>query len=273
MILRNILPSLSLMLLSIILPSAAACGGEQVPPVSSYAEARAEYEAGRKPGMLDEHDLAVMQRSADELAALLPDPGLKVGERAPDFTLPNAYGEPVSLSSQLASGPVVLAFYRGAWCPYCNLELKSLHAALPHFERLGATLIAVTPQQPDKSLEQVKKDGYPFEILSDLHSKVIRDYRLYFTVPDELSELYKTRFGLDLATYNGPGRYELPVPGTFVIDQQGIVRAAFADTDYKQRMEPAQIIAALQALADQGNARQVGKNGQRDNNPEGSGDK
>jgi peroxiredoxin len=252
---RNMLNSLPLLFLSIILSTAAVCAGEQVSPVPSYADARAVYEAGRNPGMLDEHDLALMQRSADELAALLPDPGLKVGERAPDFTLPNAYGKPVSLSSHLARGPVVLAFYRGAWCPYCNLELKTLHAALPHFEQLGATLIAVTPQQPDKSLEQVKKDGYPFEILSDLDSTVIRDYRLYFTVPDELSELYRTRFGLDLATYNGPGRYELPVPGTFVIDRGGIVRAAFADTDYKQRMEPAEIIAALQALVDRDDAR------------------
>lgn len=216
----------------------------------SYADARATYEAGSKPGMLSEADRDVMQRSADELAGNLPDPGLNVGERAPDFTLPNAYGKPVSLSAQLAKGPVVLAFYRGAWCPYCNLELKALQGALPHFERLGATLLAVTPQQPDKSLEQVKKDNYPFEILSDLDSTVMRDYRLYFTVPGELSDLYRDRFGLDLAAYNGPGRYELPVPGTFVIDTSGIVRAAFADTDYKQRMEPADIIAALQTLAD-----------------------
>jgi len=247
---RNMLHSLPMLCFSITLFTTAATASEDQPPVPSYADALAAYEASSKPGIMSEADRGVMQRSADELAEFLPDPGLKVGERAPDFTLPNAYGKPVSLSAQLAKGPVVLSFYRGAWCPYCNLELKALHGALPHFERLGARLIAVTPQQPDKSLEQVKKDNYPFEILSDLDGTVMRDYRLYFTVPDELNNLYQDRFGLDLAAYNGPGRYELPVPGTFVIDASGIVRAAFADIDYKLRMEPADIIATLQTLAD-----------------------
>jgi len=245
---RNPLHFLSLLYLLIILFPVASNAAENLSPLPSYAQARTEYEADRKPGVLSEQDLAVMQRSADELAEKLPDPGIKVGERAPEFTLPNAFGKPVSLSSQLAKGPVVLTFYRGAWCPYCNLELKALHGALPHFEQMGATLIAVTPQQPDKSLEQVKKNNYPFEILSDLDSTIMQDYRLYFTVSDELSDLYRERFELDLAIYNGPGRYELPVPGTFVIDRSGIVRAAFADTDYKQRMEPANIISALQSI-------------------------
>jgi sulfatase modifying factor 1 len=248
---RNSLCSLPILCLSVALLPATLSAQEDVPAVPSYADAVVEFESSRKPGKLSTEDLAVMQRSAAELAERLPDPGLKVGERAPDFILPNAFGKPVSLSEQLAKGPVVLTFYRGAWCPYCNLELKSLHGALPRLEHLGTRLIAVTPQQPDKSLEQVKKDGYSFEILSDLDSTVTRDYRLYFTVPNALSELYRDRFGLDLATYNGPGRYELPVPGTFVIDRHGIVRAAFADTDYKRRMEPADIIAALSALANQ----------------------
>lgn len=247
---RNILHILPMLCLSIILFPVVLHAGENAMPVPSYKDALDEYQSSRKPGSLSKDDLDTMQRSADALAEQMPNPGLNVGERAPDFTLPNAFGKPVSLSSQLANGPVVLSFYRGAWCPYCNLELKSLHGALPHFERLGATLIAVTPQQPDKSLEQVKKDNYPFEILSDLDSTVMRDYRLYFTVPDELSDLYRKRFGLDLAAYNGPGRYELPVPGTFVIDRSGIVRAAFADTDYKKRMEPADIIFSLQSITD-----------------------
>ena len=254
---RKLLCSLPTLCLSIALLPATLSAREDVPPVPSYADTVVEFESSRKPGMLSAQDRALMQRNAAELAERLPDPGLKIGERAPDFTLPNAFGKPISLYEQLAKGPVVLTFYRGAWCPYCNLELKSLHGALPRLEHLGARLIAVTPQQPDKSLEQVKKDGYSFEILSDLDSTVMRDYRLYFTVPKALSDLYKDRFGLDLATYNGPGRYELPVPGTFVIDRHGIVRAAFADTDYKRRMEPADIIAALRTLTIQDAGRVV----------------
>ncbi len=257
MIVRKLLRPLPTVCLAIVLLPATLSAREDVPPVPSYADAVIEYESSRKPGKLSAEDRAVMQRNAAELAEQLPDPGLKVGERAPDFTLPNAFGKPVSLSGQLAKGPVVLTFYRGAWCPYCNLELKSLRDALPRLEHLGARLIAVTPQQPDKSLEQVKKDGYSFEILSDLNGAVMRDYRLYFAVPETLSDLYKDRFGLDLATYNGPGRYELPVPGTFVIDRHGIVRAAFADTDYKRRMEPADIITALRTLTNQDAGRVV----------------
>lgn len=248
---RKLRRSLPLLCLSIILLPAVHSAQEDASAVPSYADAVTAYEAGRKPGKLSAEDRAVMQHSAAKLAERLPEPGLKVGEQAPDFTLPNALGKPVSLYGQLAKGPVVLTFYRGAWCPYCNLELKTLHGSLHHIEDLGARLIAVTPQQPDRSLEQVRKDSYPFEILSDLDSTVMRDYRLHFAVPEALSQLYRDRFGLDLADYNGPGRYELPVPGTFVIDRHGIVRAAFADTDYKRRMEPADIIAALHALENQ----------------------
>jgi peroxiredoxin len=194
-------------------------------------------------------DRALMQQASDDLARTMPEPGLRVGDLAPDFTLPNAKETPVRLYERLARGPVVLSFYRGAWCPYCNLQLRGLQQSLPAFERLGAQLIAVTPQRPDRSLAQVEADGYRFEILSDLDSSVMRAYRLYFEVPPTLSDLYQRKLGLDLAEYNGPGRYLLPVPGTYVLDSQGRVRAAFADTDYTRRMEPAEILAALEQLA------------------------
>lgn len=193
-------------------------------------------------------DMAVMKRSNEELAQGMPDPGLKVGEKAPGFTLGNAFGKPVSLADYLKKGPVVLTFYRGAWCPYCSLELHALRKSMPHFRQYGANVIAITPQQPDKSLAQVKKGKYPFEILSDLDSSVMKNYRLYFEVPPELADVYRRNFKLDISAYNGKGRNVLPVPGTFVIDQKGVVRAAFADTDYKKRMEPADIIAALGKL-------------------------
>ena len=188
------------------------------------------------------------QRLDKVLTAQLPEPGLKVGDRAPDFTLGNARGEKVRLSDLLKRGPVILTFYRGAWCPYCNLQLKQLRESLPHFQRHGAQLVAVTPQLPDKSLEQVQKDGYPFEILSDLDSQVMRAYNLYFEISPELSDVYKRNFELDLASYNGEGRYVLPVPGTFIIDTRGIIRGAFADTDYRKRMEPADILNVIETM-------------------------
>lgn len=192
-------------------------------------------------------DKAVMDKAATALAEKMPSPGLKIGEKAPDFTLPNAFGKSVSLYEELKKGPVVLVFYRGAWCPFCNLHLKVLKQAQPEFERYGAQLITVTPQKPDRSAGQIKKSNYTFEVLSDLDSSVMKGYKLFFKMDADLNKLY-LKLGLDIAAYNGPGRTELPVPGSFVIDREGIVRAMHADTDYKQRMEPADIIKALQKL-------------------------
>lgn len=232
------------------LPALAASGA--VEPIPSYQEALESFqEQQTKAGgpALSSEDRALMEQSARDLAEAMPEPGLKVGSRAPDFVLPNAFGKPVRLSDLLARGPVVLTFYRGGWCPYCNLQLRGLQQTLPYIEGAGARLVAVTPQKPDKSREQVTKDGYPFEILSDLDDRVMKAYRLHFAVPPPLTALYRERLGLDLAEYNGESRAVLPIPATFVIDRKGVVRAAFADTDYRKRPEPAAIVAALLALA------------------------
>lgn len=205
------------------------------------------YKARQDPDRIPAADRVVMKQAQQQLAERLPDPGLDVGARAPDFSLPNARGEQVRLSDLLEQGPVVLTFYRGAWCPYCNLELKALSEALPAIEAQGARLIAVTPQRPDKSLQQVEEDGYPFEILSDLDDTVMKDYNLYFEVSGELDAVYR-KMGLNLENFNGEGRRGLPVPGTFVIDRAGVIRAAFADVDYTRRMEPAAVVDALKAL-------------------------
>jgi peroxiredoxin len=240
-----------LLLATLVLASPVFADTDPATPLPSYQQSLEAFQAERaKAGgpKLDAADRAVMERAAADLAAAMPDPGLPVGGGAPDFRLPNAFGESVRLSDLLADGTVVLTFYRGAWCPYCNLQLRALHQALPQIEARGARLVAVTPQLPDKSRQQVEDDGYPFEVLSDLDDEVMQAYELYFEVPSDLSTVYRERLGLDLAEYNGPGRHVLPVPATFIIDSGGVIRAAFADVDYRQRMEPAAIIAALDAI-------------------------
>lgn len=237
-------------LLSILFSSALLLS---IPAVAAGAEPGSlrkqieDYQSRQDPGRISAADRAAMKDAQRRLTKRLPDPGLNVGERAPDFSIPNAYGKQVNLYSLLEEGPVVLTFYRGAWCPYCNLELKALHDALPEIEKQGAQLVAVTPQQPDKSLKQLTEDGYPFEILSDLDDTVMKDYKLYFEVSDELDAVYR-KMGLNLEEFNGQGRRGLPVPGTFVIGQNGVIRAAFADVDYTKRMEPAGVVSALKAL-------------------------
>jgi peroxiredoxin len=228
-----------------LLPALPALA-EPAPQVPDLGERISDFQAQQTAPPA--HLRATMEQAAQALAAAMPEPGLKVGSRAPDFSLPDAFGNSTRLSDLLARGPVILTFYRGAWCPYCNLQLKALKESLPHFRRYHAQLVAVTPQTPDRSAGQIEKDGYPFPILSDLDDRVMKTYNLYFEVPEELRTLYVENFSLDIAAYNGEGRYGLPVPGTFIIDRQGIIRATFADTDYTKRMEPAAIIEALAAL-------------------------
>lgn len=185
-----------------------------------------------------------MKKAAESLSKSLPNPGIHLGEKAPFFNLKNAFGKEVSLKKELKKGPVILVFYRGAWCSFCNMHLHVLQENLEIFKKYGAQLIAVTPQTPDKSAEQIKKDGYPFEVLSDLDNKVMKDYKLYFEMPEKLLSIYK-KHGIDIEAYNGAKRTALPIPGSFVIDKKGIVRAMQAQTDYKIRMEPKMIIEAL----------------------------
>ncbi|GCE07791.1 peroxiredoxin-like family protein [Dictyobacter aurantiacus] len=169
------------------------------------------------------------------------------GEAAPNFALPNARGTILKLSDLLSRGPVVLTFYRGAWCPYCNLTLRAYQKHLPEIQQRGATLVAISPQTPDHSLATAEKWQLEFEVLSDESNQVARAYGLVFRMSEELRTLYQ-RFDNDLEAYNGDSSWELPMPGTFVIAQDGTIQLAFVDADYTHRLEPAEILDALHLI-------------------------
>lgn len=170
-----------------------------------------------------------------------------VGDRAPAFTLPGVDGRPVSLHDALARGPVVLVFYRGGWCPYCNLQLQALQAILPQVEAAGARLIAISPQTPDASLDTQQKAGLRFDVLSDVGSATSRRYGLVHTVDPESRGVLR-QFGNDLVRINGTDTWELPVPATYVVDRDGTVVFAHADANYRRRVEPTAVVAALQQI-------------------------
>lgn len=175
--------------------------------------------------------------------------GIAVGDTAPTFNLPNATGGHVDLADLLAEGPVVVAFYRGEWCPFCNVELRALQSHLGEIMALGARLVAISPQAPDHSLSLTEKHGLEFEVLSDLDQSVIEAYHLQFTVDGDTRDLVENVFKGDYGAQNADGSWRLPVPATFVLDRAGVVRASRVDPDYRTRMEPAAIVAALDALA------------------------
>src|SRR5215467_1400009 len=176
---------------------------------------------------------------------------VKVGERAPDFTLPDVDGSPVTLSELLKHGPVVLTFYRGEWCPWCNLTLRAYQRILPQIRALGASLVAVSPQTPEHSLSTVEKKELTFPVLSDVGNLVARKYRLVFTLEQTIRTLYTT-IGADLPSFNGDPSWELPMPATFLLAQDGTVRLAFVDEDFTHRLEPATLLNGLRAVGSNG---------------------
>ncbi|OZC04371.1 peroxiredoxin-like family protein [Rubricoccus marinus] len=215
--------------------------------MSLRQDLKASNDAGR--ARIDADTLAVMDRATDAVRASgLADSALTVGDSAPTFSLPNASGETVALSDVLASGPVILTFYRGGWCPYCNLELRAYQALLPEIEAAGATLVAVSPQTPDASLTTQEKKDLTFTVLSDEGNAVARQFGLVHTLPADLVAAYD-QFGLDVAGSNGDASGDLPLPATYVIDPDGTIRYAFVDADYTKRAEPSEVLASLQAVA------------------------
>lgn len=173
---------------------------------------------------------------------------LKVGNKVDNFELPNASGKTVKLKELLDKGPVVINFYRGVWCPYCNIELNAYQQHLSEIEELGAKLVAISPQTPDSSLSAVEKNELKYEVLSDVGNKIARQFGLVFELSPALQELY-TKFGINIPQHNGGESWDLPMPGTYVIDTDGTIKFAFALADYTQRAEPEDVISTLREIS------------------------
>jgi peroxiredoxin len=172
---------------------------------------------------------------------------IKEGAQAPNFTLLDALGNIVTLSHLLKQGPVVVTFYRGSWCPYCNLQLRAYQQALPQIQDAGATLVAISPQTPDHGLSLAEKQALTFAVLSDIGNLVAQEYGLVFSL-DETVRAAHRQVGADLPAYNNDESWKLPIAGTFVIDQAGIVRLVFVDPNFTHRLDPSIIIAQLKKL-------------------------
>lgn len=187
----------------------------------------------------------IMVNSTEQLMKEhLSDNALKVGDYIDDFNLPDALGNKVSLSSLLQKGKVVLSFYRGGWCPYCNLELRALQEILPEIVENGASLVAISPETPDNSLDTSQKHDLKFSVLSDIDNVLAKKIGLVFQMPEDLRKVYHA-FNLDVEKHNGNLDYELPMPATYVLDTNGKIEYAFVSEDYTERANPKEIINAI----------------------------
>jgi peroxiredoxin len=210
---------------------------------------KADFEAGKPPYSVPRSVIEIMHRATEELIASgAAKRALKVGDKAPAFTLMDPDGTEVSSTALLQNGPLVVSFYRGVWCPYCNMELQALEAAAPEFRRLGASLVAISPQTAPNSRKSVRQNSLSFPILSDTHNDVAAAFGLRFALPDYLVELYKNLKN-DLPNFNGDDSWTLPMPGRFVLGQDSTILYAEVNPDYKHRPEPADMIPAIQQAA------------------------
>jgi peroxiredoxin len=191
---------------------------------------------------------ALYEAKIEELrASFALESAIGLGDQVPDFRLPDANGKVVSLHDLLQSGPALVTFYRGGWCPYCNIQLRAYQAILPEITSLGASLVAISPQLPDGSLSTSAANALTFDVLSDVGNVVARRFGLVWSLPEELRAALRSN-NKALPGVNGDDSWELPVPATYVVARDGRVVLAAVEVDYRKRQEPEAILAALQAL-------------------------
>jgi peroxiredoxin len=211
----------------------------------SLKEELAAYRAGWYQRVPAERQ-AIMERHIEGLRnGAIARTMLKAGDRAPAIVLPNAKGATVNVNALLKNGPVIVTFYRGGWCPFCNFELKAYQELLPQITAAGAALVAISPEKPDDSLSTAEKNALTFEVLSDVGQKVGRAFGLVYDFTAELKSAYDG-FNLDIPARNGtPGEWALPVSATYVIGGDGTIVYAYTDPDYRDRADPRDVLAAL----------------------------
>ncbi|SEN53172.1 peroxiredoxin-like family protein [Bradyrhizobium sp. OK095] len=209
---------------------------------------KADFEGGRFPLKPPKEALDTMHRATAELIASgQAQRAKKAGEVAPEFTLTDPDGKPVSSRDLLAKGPLVVSFYRGVWCPYCNLELQALQDALPEIAARGASLVAISPQTAPNSRKSQRDNKLGFPILSDVRSDVADAFGIRFALPGDLVALYKS-FKNDLPTFNDDPSWVLPMPARYVIGRDGVIAYAEVNPDYTHRPDPSELLPVLDRL-------------------------
>lgn len=211
---------------------------------------RNNFEAGGPPFNAPAWIHEPMHRGTAELIASgAAKAALKVGDKAPSFRLPDADGHWIDSAELLAKGPLIVTFYRGVWCPYCNMDLQAIQALLPELQKEGTQLVAISPQTAANSRRSARENKLGFPILSDAHNDIAAAFGLRFKLPDYLIDLYKNVFSNDLALVNGDDSWTLPMPARFVIARDGTILYAEVNPDYTRRPDPEELLPVLGNLS------------------------
>ncbi|MBD3673561.1 MAG: AhpC/TSA family protein [Planctomycetaceae bacterium] len=217
----------------------------ELPNLKEQLDAKIEEMTGEIPA--DKRAVMNQKTEALEMSGLaVKSTGLE--HQFPEFELPNATGETVKLSELLEKGPLVISFYRGGWCPYCNLELKALQNSLWAIREQGGDLVAISPEMPDHSVTTKEKNDLEFEVLTDQSNELAKQLGIVHQIDEELNGIYQ-ELGINIEEYNQDGKNELPLPAIYVIDTDRVIRWAFVRADYRNRAEPAEVIEALKQIS------------------------
>lgn len=210
---------------------------------------KADFEAGNLDFTPPAWIHTLLRRGSDELIASgIAENALSVGDIAPHFTLQDTQGNIVSSLDLLAQGPLIVSFYRGRWCPYCNLDLQALQATMPELQAYGANVVSISPQTPSNSLIMMQEHPFTFPLLADPCNTVAASFGLNFRLQDYLIELYLHSFNINLADFNDDDGWMLPMPARFVITPTGEVIYTRVNPDYTQRADPRELLPILEQL-------------------------
>jgi peroxiredoxin len=210
---------------------------------------KADFRAGKPPYHAPAEIHPIMERATAELIASgQASRALKAGELAPPFRLTDQNGNEVSSADLLAKGPLIISFYRGVWCPYCNIELRALNEVLPEIQALGASVVAISPQIASNSRKSVRDNHLNFPVLNDSKNETAAAFGLRFNLPDYLIDLYK-KLKNDLPAFNDDPSWTLPMPARYVIGQDGVVLYSEVNPDYTHRPDPSEMLPVLEKAA------------------------
>jgi peroxiredoxin len=205
---------------------------------------KTDFETNKAPASV----VAIMHKAtADLIASGQADRALKAGAAAPAFELPDAHGNLMRSAALLARGTLVITFYRGVWCPYCNMDLQALEDAADEIRALGASLVAISPQTAPNRRKSERENALSFPILSDHGNALADKFGLRFRLPDDLIAVYKG-FRNDLTVGNGEPSWTLPMPARYVIDSNGVIAYAEVNADYTKRPDPSELFPVLRRL-------------------------
>lgn len=205
---------------------------------------RMELESGR-----DKTQTEVMRHATEQLIREgIGNSALEVSDEIPSFGLPNVRGQLVEIKDLLKNGPIILTFYRGSWCPYCNLELRAYQQNIEEIKALGAQVIAISPELPDSSLSNAEKLALEFEVLSDFGNVVARNFGLVFKMSEEWIDVFR-QLDSDFTAHNGDDTWELPVPATYVVSSDSKIVFSYVNANYLERADPQQVVTALTKLS------------------------